>query len=101
MACCSWFTQRGEGFLQLLQAAMDQSGDGAGRAVQPLGDLGQRPAVPVLQHQGVAGVRRQLLQGVGQLQGRFLALDLLARRRLFGRQNASSRADEASSACSR
>ncbi len=79
-------THGGEGFLQLLQAAMDQSGDGAGRAVQPLGDLGQRPAVPVLQHQGVAGVRRQLLQGVGQLQRRLLALDLLARRRLFGRQ---------------
>ena len=80
---------------------MDQAGDGAGRPAEPFGDLGQRPAVPVLQHQRFAGVRRQLLQSLGQLQRRFLALGRMLGDDCSAARNASSRAEEASSVRSR
>ncbi len=70
-------------FLQLLQAAVQQAGDGARRAAEVLANLRQCPAVPVLEDDGLARVGGQSLQRRSQPEYLFVALRPLARRRLL------------------
>ena len=51
---------------QLLEAAVQEPGDGRFAAVQVLGQLGQRPALQVVQRHRLALVLGQLGQGPGQ-----------------------------------
>ena len=67
---------------ELLEAALDEAGDGHGTAAEVGADLGQRQALPVLQDQGFALGFGQLLEGLGQADGLFGLLGVLARRGL-------------------
>ncbi len=98
---CGRSIARAELLAEVLQAPLEQAGDGARCPLEAVADLGQRASLPVVEHQGLALVGRELRQRIGELDRLLVPLGDLARAR--ARRTASqapSRADDSASSCS-